>query len=63
VVFRDLLFSETACSVSAGVLLLWFVHWSRLHVPAEEEYPALKTKKARTAQGIFDYMNKMEGGR
>lgn len=29
----------------------------------EDEYPALKTKKARTAQGIFDYMNKMEGGR
>jgi hypothetical protein len=31
--------------------------------PVEEEYPALKTKKARTAQGIFDYMSKMEGGR
>jgi thiol-disulfide isomerase/thioredoxin len=29
----------------------------------EEEYPALKSKAARTAQGIFDYMNGMEGGR
>ena len=29
----------------------------------EEEYPALMTRKARTAQAIFDYMSKQEGGR
>ena len=26
----------------------------------QEEYPALKSKAARSAQGFYDYMNKLE---
>ena len=54
-----------ACLCSLQKLHLSIMLCIRVRVSAwtEEEYPALKSKKARTAQGIFDYMNKMEGGR
>ena len=29
-------------------------------VVVQEEYPALKSKAARSAQGFYDYMNKLE---